>query len=345
MKTNNSFKDFFHCLYKKQDGAVAVIAAAAMISLIGITAFAFDLGRAYVETSKLQNALDSAALAAVNELPANSMADPKWNDPNNGVVAVAKEYALINGYEDVIVEPLPDNYEVTGSKIIGVRVKAENYEVPYRFAGIFGTDSGFITRSAEARKQLYGLSGLIPVGITEEYTVSPGAIVELRFRKDNNGKGNGNEDEEEDYSGWFGAIQLDGEQGGGAQEYEEDFIYGSSVLVSVGDILIPKNGVMNTGTTVESYNIRVAGHEECTFEEHEPDCPRLVMVPIIQIIENKNQIKFRVAGFASMFLENCTQKNNGNKGNESAVITARFVKIIDSADANIEGLYVPRLTN
>lgn len=54
---------------RNEDGAVMVMVAVAMVALLGVTALAVDLGLAYYQQQKLQTALDSAALAASQELP------------------------------------------------------------------------------------------------------------------------------------------------------------------------------------------------------------------------------------------------------------------------------------
>ena len=63
---------------KEQDGATAVIVALLMVALIGMSALVIDLGNSYLSASKLQSALDSTALAAVQELPADNTEDPDW---------------------------------------------------------------------------------------------------------------------------------------------------------------------------------------------------------------------------------------------------------------------------
>lgn len=61
----------------RQRGAVAVMTALCLTVLIGTTALAVDLGRAWVVRNELQNAADAAALAGAGALGPN-YATPNW---------------------------------------------------------------------------------------------------------------------------------------------------------------------------------------------------------------------------------------------------------------------------
>ena len=53
---------------QKVRGAILVMAALILILLIGVAAFALDLGRLFVLHTEMQNAVDSAVLSAAAEL-------------------------------------------------------------------------------------------------------------------------------------------------------------------------------------------------------------------------------------------------------------------------------------
>jgi len=53
---------------KNQDGSVAIIGAVSMLTLVGFSAAAVDLGSVFMETRRLQGAADLAALAAARDL-------------------------------------------------------------------------------------------------------------------------------------------------------------------------------------------------------------------------------------------------------------------------------------
>ncbi|HEX2257665.1 MAG TPA: pilus assembly protein TadG-related protein [Afifellaceae bacterium] len=54
---------------RREDGAVAVVAGAAIAAAVGLAAFTVDLSNAYSVKGRLQNAADAAALAAAQRLP------------------------------------------------------------------------------------------------------------------------------------------------------------------------------------------------------------------------------------------------------------------------------------
>lgn len=101
-------KKFFAYL-KKEDGAVAIIMAVAMVALLGFTAFAVDVGMVNAEKSEFQTACDSAALAAGYDLPDTAKA-----------TQTAQTYIEKNGFEkkDITVTFEEDDQKivVSGSK-------------------------------------------------------------------------------------------------------------------------------------------------------------------------------------------------------------------------------------
>ncbi len=113
--------------FKKEKGSISVIVAVAMIALLGITALAIDYGYLASEKRNFQNALDSAALAGVRELPDYFAAKQ-----------TAIDYLVYNGVDDaetrvnsgeILIYQSPDSMELT---VTGT------YDVDYLFAIIFG---------------------------------------------------------------------------------------------------------------------------------------------------------------------------------------------------------------
>ena len=95
MKTETCFRNNRAKFCKDESGAVMVIAAFALVTFLTVASLVTDLGLRYYQKSRLQNALDSAALASVTCLP------DKVRARN-----VALEYVQKNGFstDDVIVE-------------------------------------------------------------------------------------------------------------------------------------------------------------------------------------------------------------------------------------------------
>ncbi len=117
---------------KAEDGAVMVIAALSLVAFLSVVSLVTDMGLKYHQKSKLQSAMDSAALAAVRYMPDEAKAR-----------SVALEYVEKNGYsaESVVVE-FPTN------EIVRVSDAIEGKTV---FATLFNTDSVQIKAKAAAK--------------------------------------------------------------------------------------------------------------------------------------------------------------------------------------------------
>jgi len=63
---------------RQQRGAVAIIAAIFLLAMLGIGAFAIDIGRWFVVKNELQNAADAAALAGAGYLNPPLPSGPNW---------------------------------------------------------------------------------------------------------------------------------------------------------------------------------------------------------------------------------------------------------------------------
>lgn len=53
---------------RRQQGAVAIVVALALVAMVGFLGLALDLGKLYVAKSELQNGADACALAAARDL-------------------------------------------------------------------------------------------------------------------------------------------------------------------------------------------------------------------------------------------------------------------------------------
>jgi len=134
--------------YSRQRGLVLVLVTLGMVSLMGFAAFAVDINHALLNRSKLQNAVDAAALAAA------SIAD-KLDDTDQATLAAKETLTQIAGAggNDEIdfskgtmtftytndPEVIPDP-SFTTSEDIYVRVSLTNYSLTSYFMQIFGID-------------------------------------------------------------------------------------------------------------------------------------------------------------------------------------------------------------
>lgn len=117
---------------KEENGAVMVIAALCLVAFLSIASLVTDMGLKYHQKSKLQSAMDAAALAAVRCMPDKQTAK-----------AVALEYVEKNGFttDSVVVEFPSDEI---------VRV-SDSRKCKTVFASLFNTDSVQINAKAAAR--------------------------------------------------------------------------------------------------------------------------------------------------------------------------------------------------
>ena len=316
-------------MYSSQEGAIAVIVALSMVVLMASAALTLDLGMAYHKTSKLQNAMDSAVLAAAQELPAGSTSSAEWT----AACDAATQYAHANGVDAVTIAAITKY-----GKIMGIHASSET-EVEYTFARAIGKESGDISRSAAAEKQpVSGMSGVVPLSAWSTLMTSGGGIttgeaITLKVGKDGQKEYPG--------SGWFGALSLGGS---GASNYKDNLINGYDGDVTYGSIITTENGNMS-GPTISGFDERISGHELCTYASHESDCPRIVIVPIVDAFDASGHFKVKVLGFAAFFLEDMTDEAG------KAVITARYIDEITvsggastNASAEDYGVYAVKLT-
>lgn len=279
----------FHRLIKQEEGAVLVMVAAGMVALLGFLALVTDVGFLYLNRTQLVNAADAAALAGVWHLP---------KDPG-AATAAAREYALKNGQTDdyIQVQTVDDDY--------GLQVKIHR-QVDLFFARVVGLNQGDVGAAATAR--VWGLRGarnIVPLGVVEqnfefghEYVLKAGTITP-----------------DAPYTGNFGPLSL-GETG--ATAYEENLKKGYSGLLWVGEKVFtePGNMVGPTKKGVEDRILRCShgGFDQCIAST---DCPRVVVVPIIDKLDVPGRSEqVTVVGFAVFYLERV----------KAGEITGRFVR-------------------
>lgn len=118
--------------FRAEDGAVMVIAVLCLVAFLSVTSLVADMGLKYYQKSRLQSAMDAAALAAVRYMPDETKAK-----------AAALEYVEKNGFttENVVVEFPTDEI---------VRV-SDTREAKTIFASLFKVKSVQIYAKAAAK--------------------------------------------------------------------------------------------------------------------------------------------------------------------------------------------------
>ena len=283
--------------WKEETGQAAVLFGLVVVVLVGTVALVIDYGRPAKTARELQNAADSAALAAATLLPANSIAAA---EPAR---AEAQTYADKNGFTDVRA----DFRKVTDSgsspyTIVDVTVR-DNVE--YTFAKIFGLDSIDVERSASAQLMaVSGLRGAVPLsiekGVMDSAVASGNYHMTLKF-----GGGSGT-------NGAYGVLDLDGNKGGGAKDYKDRLINGYDGIVSVGSQVPTENGNMS-GPTEKGVQARYnacthyTSSGGCSPTRYEKGCPRIMFVPVVTYT-SKHEVQ--VNGFAPFLISSYTGHGN-----------------------------------
>lgn len=289
-------KKLFKKFISNEKGSSAALIALAMTALLSMSAVAVDLGTAYVRTAEVQTAADAAVLAAGLMLPV------AVNDQGACalIVAEAKEYLEKNGVEytdDINIYLSGESGGVYTS--IGVEVPAATETA---FARVFGVGEITFTRVAESSViPCVSISDVVPLSVQE--SVLDGLIasgntehVILKYGKKTT----------EVVNGAFGAIDLDGVNGGGANDYLSWLSYGYSGYLSIGDVLPVESGNM-AGPTLAGVKARynACAHYQscggCTAEHYEAGCPRVMKIPVIEYVTSGKTV--RIVGFAAFVLE------------------------------------------
>lgn len=307
---------------RDEKGTALVLVALALVALLGCTALVTDVGLLYSHRARLVNAADAAALAGVQELPER---------PQTARV-VAEDYAEANGIK-------PDQLELEVADDCRSLTVNVSRTVQLLFARVLGISSQDVKAAATAAvAPLSGVVGVVPFSIEEqeltfdrEYVLKEGA-----------GSGGAGEGEDGRMHGWYGALDPDNRSGGGASDYRERVKNGFQGMLRVGDVVLTEAGNMS-GPTADGVEYRISQCKEgCTFENFTRDCPRLVIVPVVRVVEEEggHPKSVEIRGFAAFFLEGV--EGQGNKNN----VIGRFVRTVYPGEMQAGadyGVYAARL--
>ena len=286
----------FKKVYRNEKGISIILFVGIITGILGFSALVTDVGYLMVERSKLKNTADAAALAAVRE-----MSDDRSNAQN-----VAKDYIAKNDRSEVNYEILiPD----TGY-IATVKLKKNVY---FFFAKIFGLNGTEIqVQSIAKMAPVVAVRGVRPLVVVQqnfiygqEYTLKEGA-------------GDG-------YSGNYGAIALGGT---GSDRYRDNIKYGYDSVLRLGDYIKTETGNM-TGPTGDGirYLVDECDHyPKCTYNNYEPNCPRLIAIPVVNTLDVNGRSSIVVVGFAAFFIEGYTDEGGHSE------IKGRFIETIINAE-------------
>ena len=219
-------------LLHPQNGHIAIIISLAMAALIGVMAYVTDVGSIYESRRSFQTVADSAALAAVQELP---------ESPSDAIQS-AIEYAEMH---EVTLNP--DDVEISSTLVANdtVTVTAYNPNKKLYFGWIFGrTDTPVGARATAMVGTPKAYNNLAPWGVPEEAWV-PGNTYTLKAGTPGN-------------PGNFQGLALGGT---GSSVFEANIIYGANVALQIGDWVDTEPGNMS-GATRKGTEERVEGQDD-----------------------------------------------------------------------------------
>lgn len=160
---------------RDDEGAIAIIVALLAVVLIGMAAFAVDLGNAYAVKRKLSVTADAAAIAGVSAASKALRAGTASCDTASGLITPAARQTAAQAAAQTAAAAVMSQGDLSGNSTLtpvvlsctadDIRVTVSNAQsVPTFFAGIFGVADTNPVGGATARAFVPGsASGLKPI--------------------------------------------------------------------------------------------------------------------------------------------------------------------------------------
>ncbi len=136
----------FFALARNRSGGVATIVALMMPVIVGMTAFAVDIGAAQLETRKLQGIADAAAIAAAAD-PSHAQTAAQASVNAAGWPRQIQVAAVSGRYDPTLAQGQRFAADASSSAAVRVTLNAQS---PTYFAQVLGYDGVPIRRSATA---------------------------------------------------------------------------------------------------------------------------------------------------------------------------------------------------
>ncbi len=311
-------------------GATLVLVTVFVVALFGMAALAIDVGNMYTQRNRIQDGIDSAALAAVS-----SWAGGKTPDE---VVTTAQAFAMTNGVQSSDIQSIEAGEWIRATRTFtalsslpvsmpagtlpAVRVIARKTIAMY-FASVVGMKamSPRLEASAVAGHSV-AAARVMPFAMCfDEPTKIPCTTVTLKFA---NGGISGSETTTcQDGAGnsQFGGLDLPVPGGGGgADNYGENILYGYPGVLRVGEWVSVKTGNMS-GPTFKNLDDRVAGLPPYTCTASPPSGPpndrRLTIVPAFDNLDLSGKKPLQIKAFYVVVLNDIDKKDG--------IVTAQFL--------------------
>ena len=264
-------------MFRSERGAVMVVAAIMMVTLMASAAVVIDAGQLFLAKKRLQNAADASALAGCFTLV--NKQDPVLAD------AESSKYISANVIGEYQYSPTVDLDKNTFQ--VNLFQKVEHF-----FATVIGIDSSTVSATATAGgNTVISITGVVPLGVVRQ---------QFEFNKPYTLKYGGGEG----YNGNYGALALGGR---GASNYRSNLMYGYKNEIKIGDIVATETGNM-AGPTSQGVNYRIS-LDHSSIQDLAPNSPRVVIVPVIdRLVGSGSNASATVVGFAAFYLESTDGK-------------------------------------
>ncbi|MGQ9625890.1 MAG: pilus assembly protein TadG-related protein [Anaerolineae bacterium] len=295
---------------REEKGQSIIIIALILVSLIALIALVVDVGNAYAQRRIVQNAADSAAIAAARELARGQ------STTNRRILLQAQDYAERNGVPRSSVTALYTDMEgnvlgevpnqntrppttLSGKEVAGVQVSLGKYFNTF-FAGVVGRKE--LPASANSAGVVFGGACTVEGG----WGLFPMAVEQELFEPDGGKPKFGQTyrlwDKSNAQFGNFGWLSWDNDPS------EKTLVANMndtsrSGKWAVGDEIPGGPGVMNSAQVRQALDARIANND--------PTRPAKVILPIYDYTTGTgNNLKYHIIGFGVFVLTNYNFQGN-----------------------------------
>ncbi len=281
-------------------GSISLVVVFAMVAILGLGAIVIDGGALYFERAKLQTAVDAAVLAGARDFKGGALQ----------VHQTALEVALANG---VTSEQIQITVDQTNRRVWAHATS----NVDLGLAKVLNFSQATVQATSEAGVFTLGaVKGVAPLGVVWQEFIY-GQIYHLKVGDATTGN--------------FGAMALGGT---GAANYRDNMLHGFTDWLKVGALVPTETGNMSEPTRSSIHEIVGSCNHNpaCTWDHHVPECPRVLIVPVIDGLPN-GRGEVTILGFAGFFVE-----GNVGQGNDNYV-RGRFLELFPNGQAGPAGDY------
>ena len=159
---------------KKQQGLVAVMITAALLVFLAVSALAIDINHMVVNKTRLQNAVDSAALAAATILDNSKdkdAVDAEVGTALNAMAASTGNQEIDFSTASINIDYSNDPQDFTGSATFGanndvyVRVRVDALEMDEFFIQLFGLEKVVSASAVAGPSSGLAYNNVVPIGV------------------------------------------------------------------------------------------------------------------------------------------------------------------------------------